>query len=173
MTRGLLSSTRTAAFIDARLLEVDELVIAGVAEMAIEPNPLCRVEEGLGGQRPAFKVEQLELVPVALHHDVFLFANAFDFTYRRLELEHTEVMQGAKRDDEIEMLVAPRIGILCTVPEQIGANGFRRVAEPVLRDVEPGDVRLGKQLLQLVQEMRLAATHVENTGVRAEPVVVD
>src|SRR4030095_10807436 len=88
MTRGLLSSTRTAAFIDARLLEVDELVVAGVAEMAIEPNPLRRVEEGLGGQRPAFEVGLLELAPITLDHDIFLLPNAFDFTYRRLELEH-------------------------------------------------------------------------------------
>ena len=59
----------------------------------------------------------------------------------RFELEHAEIVQGAERDDEIEVLVAPRIRILRTVAEQIGANRLRRVGEAVLRDVEAGDVR--------------------------------
>src|SRR5262245_13054640 len=96
----------------ARSLEVDELVVAGIAEMAVQPDPLGGVEERFGGERPALEVELLELVSVALDHDVFLLTDALDLLDRGFQLEQAQVVQRAERDHQVELLVAPRIRIL-------------------------------------------------------------
>src|SRR6516165_5495290 len=59
-TSGERSVSRMAAFIfigGLRSLEVDEFVVAGVAEVAVEPDPLGGVEERFAGERPALHVE--------------------------------------------------------------------------------------------------------------------
>src|SRR5215469_865424 len=83
-TSGLRDSARTAAravlisigdFTPAartRLFEVDELVVARIAEMLVQPDPRGGVEERLGGERPALHAELLRLVAIALDHDVFV-----------------------------------------------------------------------------------------------------
>src|SRR5688572_16237815 len=55
-----------------RSFEVHELVIAGIAEMPEQPDPLGRAEKRLARERPALEVEQLFFVPVALHHEVLV-----------------------------------------------------------------------------------------------------
>ncbi len=71
--------------IDRASFEVDEFVVAGVAEVLVEPDPFRRVKELFGRQRPAFEIELLELVPIALDHDVLVLADALDFLQRRLQ----------------------------------------------------------------------------------------
>ena len=39
------------------LLEVDELVVTGVTEVPVEPDPLCGVKEGFTGKSPTLEVE--------------------------------------------------------------------------------------------------------------------
>src|SRR5438477_3619971 len=117
ISSGLFSSTSTAARIV--LFEVDELIVSRVAEVFVEPDPLRGVEERLARERPAFQIEELLLVAIALEHDVPVLADAFDFTQGRLQLEQPQVVQGAERDDEIEVLVAPRIAILRAIAHQM------------------------------------------------------
>src|SRR5579863_3474439 len=106
-TSGRRDSTRIAArlfdtCITVSLFEINEFVIAGIAEMIVEPDPRGRVEEGLAGQRPTLHVELLALVAIALDHDVTGLADALDFAQSRLQLENLEVVQAAEGDDEIE-----------------------------------------------------------------------
>src|SRR5438132_9812959 len=95
------------------LFEVDELIVSRVAEVFVEPDPLCGVEERLAREGPALKVEELLLVVVALEHDVPVFADTLNLGEGRLQLEQPQVVQAAEGEDEIEVLVAPWIAILC------------------------------------------------------------
>src|SRR3984957_15332193 len=101
------------------LFEIDELVVAGIAEMVIEPDSFRRMQERSRGQRPAFEIKLLELVPVALEHYVFALADPVDLLHRGLELEQAQIVQAAERDHQIERAVAVRIAILGAIAEQI------------------------------------------------------
>ena len=94
MINGSRDLARTAAFdflicIVRRSLEIDELVVAGVSKVVVEPDPFRRVQDGFGGERPAFEVELLEFVPVALDHNVLILADALDLLHRGLQLVQT------------------------------------------------------------------------------------
>ena len=140
-----------------RLLEVDELVVAGEAEMTVEPDPLGRVEERLGGERPALEVEQLLLVTIALEHDVTALAHTLNLGERGLQFEDAQVVQTAQRDDEVEMFIAPRIRILRTVTNQVRANRLRRGREAVTRNVEANQLGLRQKLLRRTQKNLVAS----------------
>src|ERR1043166_1107581 len=144
ISSGLFNSTRTAARM--RLFEVDELIVAGVSEMFVQPDPLRRVEERLARERPALKVEELLLVAIALEHHVSVFADALDFRQCGRELEEAEIVEASERDDEVEVLIAPRIAILRAIAHQVRPDRFGRVGETVARDIEADDFRVGKQL---------------------------
>src|SRR5215469_14869201 len=68
-TSGSRDCARIAAFvvltcIAKNLFEIDELVIAGIAEVIVQPDPLRRMQDRFRGQRPALEIELLELVTV-------------------------------------------------------------------------------------------------------------
>src|SRR5689334_7598703 len=89
---GLPDSTRIAAFAvlismrPARSLEIDEFVVAGVAELFVQPDPFRGMQDGLRRQRPAFEVVQLGDVPVGLDHHILVLADPLDLLQRRVEL---------------------------------------------------------------------------------------
>src|SRR2546428_8201304 len=92
-TSGLRDSARIAALaclicMRCQLFEIDEFVIASVAEVIEQPNPGGSIKECLAGQRPALQIELLKLVPVALDHDELVFAHSLDFLQRRLQIEN-------------------------------------------------------------------------------------
>src|SRR5207247_9722047 len=64
----------------------------------------------------ALEVEELLLVPVALEHDVLGAADPLDLLERGLQLEEPQVVQGTERDDEVEVVVRPRVRVLRAVP---------------------------------------------------------
>src|SRR5580692_2027058 len=177
-TSGSRDCARIAAFavltcMLKNLFEIDEFVVAGIAEMVIEPDPFRRMQERFRGQRPAFEIELLELVPVALEHDVFVLADPIDFLHRGFELEQAQIVQAAERDNEIERTVAVRIAILGAIAEQIRLDIVAGVGEAVFRDVEAGDLEPRQDFLHFIEQERLAAADVEHARSILEPVDVD
>src|SRR5580698_2950134 len=178
MISGLRDSTRMAALADFTCigpssLEVDEFVIAGIAEVVVEPDPRRHVVECLCSQRPAFHVELLELAPVTLDHDVLVLADALDLLHRGLQFEHLQIVQRAERDHEIERFVAERIRVLRAIAEQIVPDFFLGIGEAMLGDVEADDLGFRQQQLEFVQQESLAATDVENPALALEAMEVD
>src|ERR1700734_749834 len=177
-TSGSRDCTRIAAFavltcIRKDLFEIDEFVVAGIAEMVIEPDPFRRVQDRFRGQRPAFEIELLELVAVALEHDVFVLADPVDLLHCGFELEQAQIVQAAERDHQIERAVAVRIAVLGAIAEQIRLDLVAGLGEAVFRDVEAGDLEPGQDLLHLVEQERLAAADVEHARSVLEPIDVD
>src|ERR1051325_8767573 len=107
-TSGLRDSARIAARAVltcigmCSLFEIDELVVARIAEVLVEPDPGRGVEERLGGERPALHPELLGLVAVALDHDVLVAPDPLDLGKRGSKLEDLEIVQRAERDHEVE-----------------------------------------------------------------------
>ena len=93
--------------------------------------------------------------------------DALDFSQRGLQLEEPQVVQAAQRDHQVEVLVAEGIGVLGAIAEEIAADALGGVGQAVPRDVEAHARRIRQQLLQLVEQVRLAAADVEDLGVRA------
>ena len=85
--------------------------------MVVEPDPFLLVEEGFAGEGPALQVEEFLLVPVALKHDVALFADALDFAEGFLKFKNPEVVKRGERDNEVEGFVLEGIGILRAMGE--------------------------------------------------------
>src|SRR4029077_12122271 len=169
---------RTAAFdfltcIVRRSLEIDELVVAGVSKVVVEPDPFRRMQDGFGSKRPAFEVELLEFVPVALDHNVLILADPLDFLHRRLKLEQTQIVQRAKRDHQIEMLVPEGVSVLCAIAEQIGLDVIAGFRKTMSGNVKTGDLQVGQDLFHFVEQESLAATHVENSRPVLEAVDID
>ena len=79
-------------------------------------------------------------------------------------------MQATERNDQVEVLVAPRERILRAITEQPAADRLRRVAQAVQRDVEAGNLCLGQELMKFVKQVGLSTTDVEDPGVRLEPI---
>src|SRR5262249_26237272 len=128
-------------------LEVDEFVIAGVAEVLEEPDPGGGVEERLARERPALQIELLELIAIALHHDEFVLADALDFLNRGLQLEDAQVVQTGEGNDEIEMLVAEGVSVLRPVAEEMRADLLFSLGQSVAGYVKAYDLRIGQELL--------------------------
>ena len=84
-------------------LKIDELVIARVAEVREQPDPLRRVEERLGGESPALQVEQLLFVPVAFDHQVLLASHPLHLGQGGFELEDPEVVEAGQGDNILLM----------------------------------------------------------------------
>lgn len=141
--------------------------------MTIEPNPFRCVQDGFGCERPAFKVELLELVPVTFDHNVFIIADALDLLHRGFQLVQTQIVQGAERDHQIEMFVTERIAVLSAIAEQIGLDVIASFGEAVLGNIESGDLQVGQDLFHFVEQEGLAATDVENLRPVLEAVDVD
>ena len=85
--------------------KINKLVVAGVAEVFVEPDPFVLIEEGFTGEGPTLNIEQLLLVAIALEHDVALFSDSLNFTESGLKLEDTKVVKRGEGDDEVEGLV--------------------------------------------------------------------
>ena len=67
----------------ARSFEIDEFVVAGIAEVrrrARSTPTVCRNDSAVSAQHS--QIELLELVPVALDHDVVVLADALDLAAR-------------------------------------------------------------------------------------------
>ena len=94
------------------------------------------MQDGFGGERPAFEVELLELVPVALDHNVFILADSLDLLHCGFQLVQTQIVQRAERDHQIEMFVTERIAVLSAIAEQIGLDVIASFGETVLGNVE-------------------------------------
>jgi hypothetical protein len=60
--------------------------------MMVEPDPFFGIQERFGGEGPALQVESLLLASIALHHDVFVLANARR-TFGRRHHDALEVMR--------------------------------------------------------------------------------
>jgi hypothetical protein len=73
--------------------KINKLVIAGVAEVVVEPDPFLFIEEGFAGESPTLEVEEFLFVAVALEHDVALLADPLDFGESSLEFENPEVVK--------------------------------------------------------------------------------
>src|SRR6516165_6126282 len=126
-TSGLRDSARIAALLFmicmyGPLFEIDEFVVAGVAEVIEQPDPGSGIEECFAGQRPALQIELLELVAITLDHNVLVLAHPFDLLQRRLQVEDAQIVQASERDDEIEVFIAERISILRAIAKQMGAH---------------------------------------------------
>src|SRR5205814_1518739 len=94
------------------------------------------VEERLGRQRPALQVELLQLIPIALDHDVFVFAHPLDLADGSLQFKYSQVVQAAEGNHEVEGFVPPRIPILRAVPEKIRLEIRLLRSEAVLGNIE-------------------------------------
>ena len=86
-------NTRPLSLSFSLSLEIDKLVIAGVAEVVVEPDPFLLIEEGFAGESPTLEVEEFLFVAVALEHDVALLADPLDFGESGLEFENPEVVK--------------------------------------------------------------------------------
>src|ERR1700722_14043470 len=177
-TSGSRDCARIAAFavltcMLKNLFEIDEFVVAGIAEMVIEPDPFRRMQERFRGQRPAFEIELLELVAIALEHDVFVLADPVDLLHRGLELEQAQIVQAAERDHQVKRAVAIRVTVLGAIAKQIRLDLVAGVGEGVFRDVEAGDLEPRQNFLHLVEQERFAAADVEYARSVLEPVDVD
>src|SRR5580704_7499331 len=136
-TSGSRDCVRIAAFavltcMRKNLFEINEFVVASIAEMVIEPDPFRRMQDRFCGQRPAFEIELLELVPVALEHDVFVLTDPVDLLHRGLEFEQSQIVQAAERDHEIECAVAVRVAVLGAIAEQIRFDVVAGLGKAVL-----------------------------------------
>src|SRR5262245_4833507 len=98
-------------------LEIDELIVAGIAEVIVEPDPLRSMQDGFRCQRPAFEVELFEFVSVPLDHNVFAFADPLDFLDRSFQFIQAQIMQSPKRYHQIKGLVAERVTVLGPIVE--------------------------------------------------------
>src|SRR6185437_3477923 len=143
-------------------LEKDELIIAGVTKVIVEPDPRPRVEECLGRQCPALKIEQFLLIAITLDHEVLVFANALDFANGGLQLEHFQVVQTTKRNDEVKMLIGPLITLLRAVTEQctFEIRVLRRQA--VFGNIKADQLQPRLDQLHFIQKKRLAAADIQN-----------
>src|SRR5262249_29834979 len=86
--------------------------------MTVEPYPLGGIEEAFAGEGPALQVELLQLIAVALEHDVALLADALDLFTGGVQLEEAQGVQAAERDHEIAILIAARVAILRPITEE-------------------------------------------------------
>jgi hypothetical protein len=129
----------------------------------VEPDPFVFVEEGFTGECPALNIEQLLLVPIALEHDVALFADALDFAEGGLKLEDAKVVECGEGDNKIKGFVLERIWILGAVNEEVRLELGMYASEPVLGDVESDDLESGLEELHFVKEKSFSTTDIENT----------
>src|SRR5262249_61569842 len=120
--------------------------------MTVEPYPLGGIEEAFAGEGPALQVELLQLIAVALEHDVALLADALDLFTGGVELEEAQVVQAAERDHEIEILIAERVAILRAITEEVLADGLGGGGEAVLGNIEADDFGTGEELLHFVND---------------------
>ena len=152
------------------LLKVDKLIVPGVAEVVVEPDPLFLVEEGFTSKGPALEVEEFLLVPIALKHDVALLADALDFGECALELKNPKVVESGEGDNEIKGFVFEGIRILRAVGEEVGLKIGMATRESVLGYVEADNLQGGFEELELVEKKRFSTADIQNARTGLEPV---
>jgi hypothetical protein len=86
--------------------------------MAVKPDPLGGIEKGLTGKGPALEIELFLFVAIALQHHVTLFTDSLDLAERGFQFENPKVVETAKRDNKVEVIVAKGIGVLRAIAEE-------------------------------------------------------